>query len=1168
MEGSTDQISLNSEAIYSGYQSVNYAKKSMSSLFSLLSANNVDYSLIANLGFDYQSIINDLNEQYNKLTDYSSRLLKVKNILLKADPNNEYLFQQIDLQFIGMDMGDNPSETDLIAYFNTMKNVYYTAKGKDVNELSDFEKAIIKNYEESGYADFDEYQELISEISQLKGEYSELNKQNQMGAGLGGYSVSTDSEKYNENQNRLIELTKKLDELESRSSFLEKNLKEKGLIELSGWEELKVAGSKYIDTLKDFKNNIVNGEFEEAYDNIKTLKATNAVVLEKVTSGILKIGELIQDGTTMLKTTGASIITLGIDAVFGTNYTDDMWESTMDYVAIDQVGNIEKVFYENTSLGKELNDESILKYNSKGAESIKNASKKVGEIAAATAITVATGGAAAPLVAAGIGFLEGTGQGGEKYFSMTDENGNYTNRSVKDIGLSYLEGIQKGAEWYISGQVGSGFYNGVKSFVNPASITREVASRATGNTFKDAVVNTIKLPDMYVDFAAATAKAGTGYITNGKVNWKDYAFELGFAVLGNFAGELLSAAAANKTFVKNIDEQIARANIASKETGTVSQIKIHSIEDLTDKQLEAISDKQLVCFVVDSKKQPVSFEDAFIELKRRGKIPDDSKLMSEYKKEINGKIWYANYRATNHDNFSRVPIDSIDDLTVEQLGIVDAKNRNLVSFETADGNALTWEEAFIQLKREGKIPNDSPLMKEYQNEITRQIQYANYRAGSHDNFMSVRVDSLDDLTDGQLRMIGNRDLVSFQVTSKNGEIVSFEDAFIELKRRGKIPDDSPLMKEYKSKIATDIMQAQEAIGKNITPKVIKIDSINDLTLEQVLEMNFGEAMCFQVKEFDNKWFTYDQIYNSLKSKGSMLADVTRTAKGQTDVISKARSVYYELGKKVHYNVEAIDDNLIKDEMLSKMTTFDKLDSDNKIICRGWSELYKEALIESGVSVDDIRIINAGGQHWWVEAYDPKYNCFIVADATEATRTNGLMNFDLSSVKNGMPTKGFYVLSAEDYYSIKRKNGVFGTRIGNLAKDLKLVSNNDAYLRKLDISLGYASKQGYKAELVEKANKFFSDNLLLDKVFSSEPNAVKRNIFLKVPLDENVDGYESYGYFKKIFGDEAKLSWKYSKKYDTVISIRFPNDPTVMVYSKKLGRRIMSEAEYLELVSQI
>ena len=860
MAGSTDQISLNSEAIYSGYQSVNYAKKSMSSLFSLLSANNVDYSLITNLGFDYQSIINNLNEQYNKLTDYSSRLLKVKNILLKADPNNEYLFQQIDLQFIGMDMGDNPSETDLITYFNTMKKVYYTAKGKDINELSDFEKAIIKNYEESGYADFDEYQNLINEISQLKGEYSELNKQNQMGAGLGGYSISTDSEKYNENQNRLIELTKKLDELESRSSFLEKGLKEKGLLELSGWEELKIAGSKYIDTLKDFKDNIANGEFEEAHDNIKTLQATNAVVLGKVTSGILKIGEYVQDGVAMLETTGASVITLGIDAVFGTNYTDDMWKSTMDYVAIDQVGNIEKGFYENTSLGKELNDESILKYNSKGAESIKNASKKVGEMVAATAVTVATGGTAAPLVAAGIGFLEGTGQGGEKYFSMIDENGNYTNRNVKGIGLSYLEGIQKGSEWYISGQVGSGIYNGVKSFVNPASITKEVASRATGNTFKDAVVNTIKLPDMYVDFAAATAKAGAGYITNGEVNWKDYAFEMGFAVLGNFAGELLSAAGANKalksqnkvsdgkTMLENIDEQIVRANITSKETGAASQIKIHSIEDLTDKQLEAISDKQLVCFVVDSKKQPVSFEDAFIELKRSGKIPADSPLMKEYQNEITRQIQYANYRAGSHDNFMSVRVDSLDDLTDGQLRMIG--NRDLVSFQVTskNGEIVSFEDAFIELKRSGKIPADSPLMKEYQNEITRQIQYANYRAGSHDNFMSVRVDSLDDLTFDQLQAIEKKGLVSFQVVSKNNEILSFEDVFDEYIKSNlhqlEVVADADmlrLIKQYDLVDESDIIRTMDNIQALYEEGRIAAELKYNTFLKNFREHRFGHA---------------------------------------------------------------------------------------------------------------------------------------------------------------------------------------------------------------------------------------------------------------------------------------------------------------------------------------
>ncbi len=972
MAGSTDQISLNSEAIYSGYQSVNYAKKSMSSLFSLLSANNVDYSLISNLGFDYQSIINNLNEQYNKLTDYSSRLLKVKNILLKADPNNEYLFQQIDLQFIGMDMGDNPSETDLITYFNTMKKVYYTAKGKDINELSDFEKAIIKNYEESGYADFDEYQNLINEISQLKGEYSELNKQNQMGAGLGGYSISTDSEKYNENQNRLIELTKKLDELESRSSFLEKGLKEKGLLELSGWEELKIAGSKYIDTLKDFKDNIANGEFEEAHDNIKTLQATNAVVLGKVTSGILKIGEYVQDGVAMLETTGASVITLGIDAVFGTNYTDDMWKSTMDYVAIDQVGNIEKGFYENTSLGKELNDESILKYNSKGAESIKNASKKVGEMVAATAVTVATGGTAAPLVAAGIGFLEGTGQGGEKYFSMIDENGNYTNRNVKGIGLSYLEGIQKGSEWYISGQVGSGIYNGVKSFVNPASITKEVASRATGNTFKDAVVNTIKLPDMYVDFAAATAKAGAGYITNGEVNWKDYAFEMGFAVLGNFAGELLSAAGANKalknqnkvsdgkTMLENIDEQIARANITSKETGAASQIKIHSIEDLTDKQLEAISDKQLVCFVVDSKKQPVSFEDAFIELKRSGKIPADSPLMKEYQNEITRQIQYANYRAGSHDNFMSVRVDSLGDLTDGQLRMIG--NRDLVSFQVTskNGEIVSFEDAFIELKRSGKIPADSPLMKEYQNEITRQIQYANYRAGSHDNFMSVRVDSLGDLTDGQLRMIGNRDLVSFQVTSKNGEIVSFEDAFIELKRSGKIPADSPLMKEYQNEITRQIQYANYRAGSHDNFMSVRVDSLDDLTFDQLQAIEKKGLVSFQVVSKNNEILSFEDVFDEyIKSNLHQLevvadADMLRLIK-QYDLVDESDII------RTMDNIQALyEEGRIAAEL--KYNTFLKNFREHRFGHASYVAEYADNLVKDVPNADGLYVLYGGITH--------------------------------------------------------------------------------------------------------------------------------------------------------------------------------------------------------------
>ena len=541
-----DSVEINSEAIYLGFQSVNYAKKTMTKLTNLLSANNIDYKLVNELGYEGNTIINNFGNVYSKLMEFYSQLVKTKNILLKADPNNEYLFQLIDLQFKGMDLGEEPSQADYASYIETMGDVYHAAKKKNSSELTDYEKSIIQAYEEAGFAEFDSYQEMLKEIEDAQTEYNKLSDKYKTGNGIGGYSVNTDYYEEAADKKRMAELKEKIYALEDKTKVLEKDLKEKGLLELSGWDELKIAGKKYVKTIKDLTNNIADGNFDDAIDNVKTLTATNALVAEKVVSGVLKIGEYVNDGLTMLKATGASVYTLGIDAIFGTNYTDELWDATMDYVAIDQIGNMEKFYYEKTKLGQFNNDNSLLKYDSKGAEAIKSVSTKVGEVTIATVITVATGGTAAPVVAAGVGFLEGTGQGGEKYFSMTDEDGNYTNRDVKSIGLSYLDGVQKGAEWYISGQVGSSVVKGFNSYLNPATVTQEVIGQATGNTFKDAVINTVKLPDMYVDFAAATAKAGAGYITNGEIDWQSYALEMGFAVLGNFAGELLSAAGTNK----------------------------------------------------------------------------------------------------------------------------------------------------------------------------------------------------------------------------------------------------------------------------------------------------------------------------------------------------------------------------------------------------------------------------------------------------------------------------------------------------------------------------------------------------------------------------------------------------------------------------------------------
>ena len=195
-----------------------------------------------------------------------------------------------------------------------------------------------------------------------------------------------------------------------------------------------------------------------------------------------------------------------------------------------------------------------------------------------------------------------------------------------------------------------------------------------------------------------------------------------------------------------------------------------------------------------------------------------------------------------------VRVDSLDDLTDGQLRMIG--NRDLVSFQVTskNGEIVSFEDAFIELKRSGKIPADSPLMKEYQNEITRQIQYANYRAGSHDNFMSVRVDSLDDLTFDQLQAIEKKGLVSFQVVSKNNEILSFEDVFDEYIKSNlhqlEVVADADmlrLIKQYDLVDESDIIRTMDNIQALYEEGRIAAELKYNTFLKNFREHRFGHA---------------------------------------------------------------------------------------------------------------------------------------------------------------------------------------------------------------------------------------------------------------------------------------------------------------------------------------
>ena len=333
--------------------------------------------------------------------------------------------------------------------------------------------------------------------------------------------------------------------LKNEKKELEAFLKENGLMEYSswekGWQDIKEAGTALWDEGKDVVNAVGEGDFKGALTELSEfntqLLATGAVVTEATTSGVLKVGEYIIDGGELLLTGAATIPIATIDFLAGTNYTDQMWDATMDDVARDKVGEAREWFYEGTPVGQFINDNSALAWDSDGATAIMNASTKAGEIVIAGAVTVATGGAGAPLVAAGLGFLEGTGQEAERRFNLTDENGNYTNRSAKDVALSYLKGVGKAGEWYMYGNVAQNLIGGA------AQASTDVF---TGHSARDALLNMAKKADVYVDISTSLANAGTTRLTTGEWNWKELGLDLGLSLLGNYGGELLGAIKGNK----------------------------------------------------------------------------------------------------------------------------------------------------------------------------------------------------------------------------------------------------------------------------------------------------------------------------------------------------------------------------------------------------------------------------------------------------------------------------------------------------------------------------------------------------------------------------------------------------------------------------------------------
>lgn len=299
--------------------------------------------------------------------------------------------------------------------------------------------------------------------------------------------------------------------------------------------------------------------WEKFSDTVESVGATVVVGATSVVSGGVDLVESAVDGVIWAGGTCVSGVAEGLDFL-GVEGAGDFAKSvenwTMDTIAYDVTGELNKAFYENTSVGQAINDASYMKYDSELAQGIQNFTSDAVLAVGATAATVATGGAAAPLFV--VGFAAGAGESAEKKFQDT-ENRDFWGSA----GEIALDGTIKGVSTVATGKAGASLYNGVKTLHSIGFDGAKAVAKSTFNKFgKEVMVNTIKDngKNMLKNAAISTLKEGEFYLETGAMiadnvktgiqtgEWDvlgmvgDAAYIYGSNFVGNLGGEYFNMA--------------------------------------------------------------------------------------------------------------------------------------------------------------------------------------------------------------------------------------------------------------------------------------------------------------------------------------------------------------------------------------------------------------------------------------------------------------------------------------------------------------------------------------------------------------------------------------------------------------------------------------------------
>lgn len=322
------------------------------------------------------------------------------------------------------------------------------------------------------------------------------------------------------------------------------------------------------------------------------------------------------------------------------------------------------------------------------------------------------------------------------------------------------------------------------------------------------------------------------------------------------------------------------------------------------------------------------------------------------------------------------------------------------------------------------------------------------------------------------------------------------------------------------------------------------------------------------------WFEQNQ-YSSVQNEYNLKQYLLNQVSNITDPVARARVLYMELNKLVHYDADFIAGSKDAKQQIydaQDNVSLDSLEVNQRVVCKGWANLYYDLLIEAGFDSANVKLLvsdsNYSLAHKWVEI--DLGDSIIIADATDAIYNS----IDLVSAKTGLATNGFLYLPSS-WSGTMIKEAIAKHQLTD-----EILENNKESLLQLDKYLGYANENGYFDEQLKASKELFGGSKLFQKIMKglSPQTIIDRVLHLEVP--SNLDGYEAFAYYKRIltnlFGDSIKFGygtkyWQNGTSIEPifVLDYQINSSSYIYAYSESLGQLYFdSYRSYLDYVSNL